>query len=187
MRVGINKPSYIENGQPKQTSYGYLVSGGLQISFLSYRSPLDVVLGLEYFQTEYQSRDKGYSAGDFKISGADAYVAFKLHQPDTDPDRLRPYLKGGLEVLLPLRYSSRNHIKNESTQDRTLLKKQSLGALAGLGVELERKKFGFFVEVVGGYNFSGIYNANAISSSGAREKTEAHFRTFGLRVGARLW
>ena len=89
--------------------------------------------------------------------------------------------------MLPLHYSSKNHSKNESTQDRSLLKKQSLGALAGLGVELERKKFGFFVEVVGGYNFSGIYNANAISSSGAREKTEAHFRTFGLRIGARIW
>lgn len=187
VRVGTNKPSYTEDGQRKETTYGYLVSGGLQLSFLSYRSPLDVVLGLEYFQTEYQSLGNGYSAGDFKISGADAYVAFKLHQPGTDPDRLRPYFKGGLEVLLPLRYSMRDHSQNESTQDRSFLKKQSLGALAGLGVELQRKKFGFFVEVVGGYNFSGIYNANAISSSGAREKTEAHFRTFGLRVGARFW
>lgn len=187
VRAAANKPSYLEDGQAQETAYGYLISGGLQLSFLSYRSPLDVVLGLEYFQTEYQSIHKGYSAGDFKVSGADAYVAFKLHQPGTNPDRLRPYFKGGLEVLLPLRYSFRNHSKNGSTQDRSLLKKQSLGALAGLGVELERKKFGFFVEVVGGYNFSGIYNANAISSSGAREKTEAHFRTFGLRIGARIW
>lgn len=187
VRAAVNKPRYIEDGKHQETSYGYLISSGLQLSFLSYRSPLDVVLGLEYFQTEYQSIHEGYSAGDFKLSGADAYIAFKLHQPGTDPNRLRPYFKGGLEVLLPLRYSMRNHYKNESTQDRTLLKKQILGALAGLGVELERKKFGFFAEVVGGYNFSGIYNANAISSSGARERTEAHLRTFGLRVGARLW
>ena len=187
VRVGANKPSYIENGLDTETTYGYLLSGGLQLSFLSYRSPVDVVLGLEYFQTEYQSLKKGYSAGDFKISGADAYVAFKLHQTGTNPDRLRPYLKGGLEVLLPMRYSLQNHHNNESTRDRSLLKKQSLGALAGLGVELQRKKFGFFVELVGSYNFSGIYNANAISSSGAREKTEAHFRTFGIRMGTRLW
>lgn len=186
-RVGVNKPRYTEDGQDRQTSYGYLASAGLQLSFLSYLHPLDVVLGLEYFQTEYQFLEKGYAAGDFKITGADAYVAFKLHQSGTDPNRLRPYLKGGFEVLLPMSYSLRNHYKVESTRDRSLLKKQSLGALAGIGVEMQKKKFGFFVEIVAGYNFSGIYNANAISSSGARGKTEAQFRTIGIRVGTRLW
>ena len=187
LRVGVNKPNYTENGVARQTTYGYLASAGLQLSFISYLNPLDFVLGLEYFQTEYQLLEKGYAAGDFKIRGADAYVAFKLHQSGTDPNRLRPYLKGGFEVVLPMSYSLQNHYKIESTRDRSLLKKQSLGALAGIGLEMQRSKFGFFVEVMAGYNFSGIYNANAVSSSGARGKTEAHFRTVGVRVGARLW
>ncbi|WP_373331306.1 hypothetical protein [Salmonirosea aquatica] len=187
VRIGINKPKYTEEGKAWETTYGYLTSAGLQVSFLSYLNPLDVVLGLDYFQTEYQSVDKGDPKGDFKISGADAYVAFKLHPTGTDPNRLRPYLKGGFEVLLPMSYSLQNHYKNESTRDRSLLKKQSLGTLAALGIELQKKKFGFFIEIVGGYNFSGIYNANAVSSSGAKGKTEAQFRTAGIRVGARLW
>jgi hypothetical protein len=187
LRMGVNNPSYTEDGVVRETNSGYLASAGLQLSFLSYLNPLDVVLGLEYFQTEYQVLNKGYGAGDFKITGADAYVAFKLHQSDRDPNRLRPYLKGGLEVMLPMSYSLQNHYKMESTRDRSLLKKQSLGALAGIGLEMQRSKFGFFAEAVGGYNFSGIYNANAISSSGAREKTEANFRTVGIRIGARFW
>jgi hypothetical protein len=186
-RVVVNKPKYTEDGVGRETTYGYLASAGLQLSFLSYLYPLDVVLGLEYFQTEYQFLEKGYAAGDFKITGADAYVAFKLHQPGTDPNRLRPYLKGGFDVLLPMSYSLRNHYKVESTRDRSLLKKQSLGALAGMGVEMQKPKFGFFLEIIGGYNFSGIYNANAVSSSGARGKTESQFRTIGIRMGVRLW
>ncbi len=187
LRVGINKPNYIENGETLKTTYGYLASAGLQLSFISYLNPLDFVLGVEYFQTEYQLLEKGNAGGDFKIRGADAYVAFKLHQSGTDPNRLRPYLKGGFEVVLPMSYSLQNHYKIESTRDRSLLKKQSLGALAGIGIEMQRTKYGFFVEVMAGYNFSGIYNANAISSSGARGKTEANFRTIGIRMGARLW
>lgn len=187
VRVGGNKPRYTEDGVGRETTYGYLASAGLQLSFLSYLHPLDVVLGLEYFQTGYQFLEKGYAAGDFKITGADAYVAFKLHQPGTDPNRLRPYLKGGFDVLLPMSYSLRNHYQVESTRDRSLLKKQTLGALAGIGVEMQKPKLGFFVEIVAGYNFSGIYNANAVSSSGARGKTESQFRTIGIRMGARLW
>ncbi len=187
VRMGVNKPKYTEDGVGRETTYGYLASAGLQLSFLSYLNPLDVVLGLEYFQTEYQFLEKGYAAGDFKITGADAYIAFKLHQSGTDPNRLRPYLKGGFDVMLPMSYSLQNHYKVESTRDRSLLKKQSLGALAGIGLEMQKTKFGFFVEVLAGYNFSGIYNANAVSSSGARGKTESQFRTVGIRLGARLW
>ncbi len=190
-RVAANRPKYIEYGVEKNTASGVLASGGVQVSFLSYLNPLDVVIGLEYFQTTYQARgtDMGSDllAGDFSITGADAYLAFKLHQPNTDPDRLRPYLKGGLELLMPLSYSLQNHYRNENTTDRGLLKRQSLGAIGGVGVELHRRRFGFFAEITAGYNFSGIYNANAISQSGSKGKTEANFRTIGVRVGFRVW
>ncbi len=190
-RAAINQPKYIEDGAAKTIASGSFASVGLQASFLSYLNPLDVVIGAEFFQTYYQAlgTDLGpdFPVGDFAVTGADAYLAFKLHQSNTDPNRLRPYLKGGLELLLPLSYSLQNHYRNENTTDRSLLKKQSLGALGGIGVELHRRRFGFFVELTAGYNFSGIYNANAISLSGSKGKTEANFRTAGIRLGVRFW
>lgn len=190
-RVGVNNPLYFDDGLLKETNYGYFVSTGLQLSFLSYLNPLDVVIGAEYFRTKYSAlgttQGPSRSAGDFEVEGADVSVALKLHKTNTDPNRLRPYLKGGIELLLPFGYSMRNHVQYEATNDRRYLKKQSLGALGGIGVELERKKFGYFVEAVFGYNFSGIYNSNFVTSSGSRGKTEANFRTAGLRAGIRFW
>uniref|UniRef100_UPI00359420C6 hypothetical protein n=1 Tax=Persicitalea sp. TaxID=3100273 RepID=UPI00359420C6 len=190
-RVGINNPLYFEDGLLKETNYGYFVSAGLQLSFLSYLNPLDVVIGAEYFRTKYKAlgiaQGRTSSAGDFEVEGADISLALKLHKSNTDPNRLRPYLKGGIEILLPFGYSMTNHDKYESTNDRKFLKKQSLGMLGGLGVELQRKKFGFFVEAIFGYNFSGIYNSNVITVSGSRGKTESNFRTAGLRAGIRFW
>lgn len=191
-RLGTNKPKYTENGAYKGTNYGYFASGGLQVSFLAYESPLDFVVGAEYFRTQYQSlRSTGgveYASGEFDISGADAYVALKLHRANTEPSKLRPYLKGGVEVLIPLTYTFRDYDNvSRSTSDRSFLKKQSLNAIGGMGVELERKHFGFFAEVTMAYNFSGIYNANAISASGSRGVTESYFRMAGLRIGVRLW
>lgn len=190
-RVAINQPKYVEDGVAIPTVSGSFASVGVQASFLSYLNPLDIVIGAEFFQTAYKARgtDMGpdVPVGDFAVTGADAYLAFKLHQPKTDPNRLRPYLKGGLELLLPLSYSLENHYRNENTIDRGLLKKQSLGALGSIGVELHRRRFGFFAEITAGYNFSGIYNANAISQSGSRGKTEANFRTAGIRIGVRFW
>lgn len=190
-RVAANNPLYFDDGLLKETSYGYFVSTGLQLSFLSYLSPLDVVIGAEYFRTRYSAigtkQGQSRSAGDFELEGANMSLALKLHKTNTDPNRLRPYLKGGIEVLLPFGYSLTNHEVYKATNDRRFLKKQSLGALGGIGVELEKKKFGFFVEAVFGYNFSGIYNANYATSSGSRGKTEANFRTAGLRAGIRFW
>lgn len=190
-RVGVNNPRYFDDGLLKETNYGYFVSTGLQLSFLSYLNPLDVVIGAEYFRTKYSAlgttQGHSRSAGDFEVEGADVSVALKVHKTNTDPNRLRPYLKGGIELLLPFGYSMSNHAQYEATNDLRFLKKQSLGALGGIGVERERKKFGFFVEAVFGYNFSGIYNSNFVTSSGSRGKTEANFRTAGLRAGIRFW
>jgi len=190
-RVAVNKPIYFDDGLLKEITYGSFVSTGLLLSFLSYLNPLDVVIGAEYFRTKYSAlgtvRGQSRSAGDFEVEGADVSVALKLHKTNTDPNRLRPYLKGGIELLLPFGYSLANHEVYYNTNNRKFLKKQSLGALGGIGVELERKKFGFFVEAVLGYNFSGIYNANYVTSSGSRGKTEANFRTVGLRAGIRFW
>ncbi len=190
-RVALNNPLYFDDGLLKETNFGYFVSTGLQLTFLSYVSPVDVVIGAEYFRTKYSvlstKQGQSRSAGDFEIEGADLTVGLKLHKTNTDPNRLRPYLKGGIELLLPFGYSLTNHETYEATNDRRFLKKQSLGASGGFGIELERKKFGFFVEAVFGYNFSGIYNSNFVTSSGSRGKTESHFRTAGLRAGLRFW
>ncbi|GHB81099.1 hypothetical protein [Persicitalea jodogahamensis] len=190
-RVAFNNPVYFDNGLLNETNFGYFVSTGLQVSFLSYLNPVDVVIGAEYFRTKYSvlstTQGQSRSAGDFEVEGADAFVALKLHKPNTDPNKLRPYLKGGIEMLLPFGYSLTNHDMYEATSDRRFLKKQSLGATAGFGIEMEKKKFGFFVEAVFGYNFSGIYNSNFVTSSGSRGKTEANFRTAGLRAGIRFW
>jgi hypothetical protein len=192
LRVLANKPRYTQDGADRPTAYGYFTSAGLQVSFLSGSNPLDLVVGAEYFRTQYQSLrvDGGaeYKASEFDISGADAYVALKLHKPRTDPDRLRPYLKVGAEVLLPLLYSEINHEDiYKSTNDRSLIKKQLLMASGAIGFEVERKRFGFFAEATTAYNFSGIYNTNAVNSSGARGTTEAYFRAIGVRMGIRFW
>jgi len=191
-RLSANKPKYTEDGTYKNTTYGYLASGGLQLSFLAYESPLDFVVGAEYFRTEYQSvRTSGgveYASGEFDISGATAFVALKLHRTNTEPSKIRPYLKGGMEVLLPVAYQFVDFDNvPRSTMNSSLLKKQSLNAMGGIGIELQRKGFGFFAEVTMAYNFSGIYNANAISASGSRGVTESYFRMAGLRVGVRFW
>ncbi len=192
LRILANKPKYTEDGVARQTSYGYFTSAGLQLSFLSVETPLDLILGAEYFRTQYQSLRSDLTvqgaAGEFDISGADAFVALKLHKPRIEPDRLRPYLKVGVEFLLPFTYNHANFDNvYESTNDRSLLKKQSLMASGALGFEVERNKYGFFAEVTTAYDFSGIYNANAVTASGARGSTEAYFRGIGLRVGVRFW
>ncbi|TDB67483.1 hypothetical protein [Arundinibacter roseus] len=191
-RLLANKPKYTEEGVGKATGYGYFTSAGLQLTFLSYESPLDFVLGVEYFRTEYQSlqiiQSKEYTSSEFDISGAAMHVAVKVHKPNANASKFRPYLKGGVELLMPMSYA-RIDLENvsNSTNNRLLLKKQSLNALGGVGVEIQRKKFGFFVEATLGYNFSGLYNSNFITSSGSKGITESYFRMAGIRTGIRFW
>ncbi len=192
VRVMANKPKLTEEGTDKPTGYGYFTSTGLQLSFLSNESPVDFVLGVEYFKTEYQSlqtiQGKDYTSSEFDISGASMHVAVKVHQINTDARKIRPYLKGGAELLFPMSYS-RVDLENvsNSTTNIGLLKKQSLHVLGSVGIEKQRKKFGYFFEVTLGYNFSGIYNSNAITSGGAKGMTESYFQMAGIRTGIRFW
>jgi hypothetical protein len=190
LRIAGNQPAYSENNQSTRTSVGHFISGGLQLSLMTYSSPVDVLLGTGYFRTQFQSlvpvNGAEYAASQVEVAGMEAYVALKFHKPSVDPDRLRPYLSVGLEGQLPVSYSRQDFLTNTSTRDRSQLKKQSLGAMGALGVELQRTRFGFFAELVGTYNFSGLYNRTVLST-GSSDLREAYFRTLGLRMGVRLW
>ncbi|GAB2780748.1 hypothetical protein GCM10027275_25390 [Rhabdobacter roseus] len=191
LRVSLNKPAYTENDVKETTGAGYHTAAGLQLSFITHKNPVDFVVGADFFRTQYQSlgtvQGTSYATNEFDISGLNVHAAIKLHRPNTAPERLRPYLKLGVESIFPLSYHRQDFISARSTNDRSLLKKQSLAALGAAGVEIQRKKFGFFAEVAGTYNFSGIYNTNAINGASTQSRSEAYFRTLGVRVGVRLW
>ncbi|HEV7348383.1 hypothetical protein [Telluribacter sp.] len=191
LRIAGNKPQYSEDGTTKGTNTGYYTSGGLQLSLLSKNKPVGVVLGAEYFRTQYQSvveiNEATYAASQFDITGFDAYAALKIQKPAKSTDRLRPYLKIGAEGVVPTSYHRQDFLSSGSTNNLDYLKKYSLGAMGAVGIELQRTGFGFFAEVTGTYNFSGIYKSRALTASGTAELSEAYFRTLGIRMGVRLW
>ena len=90
-RVGVNSPRYFDDGLLKETNYGPFVSTGLQLTFLSYLNPLDVVIGAEYFRTKYSAlgtkQGQSQSAGGFRGGRGGSVGGFETAQ---DQNRREP-------------------------------------------------------------------------------------------------
>lgn len=186
------KPTYTVGDKAQEMSIWHHISGGLQLSLISHTSPADFSIGAEYFQTQFQSlgsiNDTKYVLEDFSLKGVNGFATIKLHKANTDPERWRPYIKFGLEAMIPLSYRYENYASRSIIESKDQLSSQSFSGIGGIGIELQRKHFGCFLELYGSYNFTGIYNANATNlSTTLNSSISANIHRAGIRLGVRLW
>jgi hypothetical protein len=183
--VGTNKPAY----QYKRMSYGLVTTGGIEASFIDHHNPVDVVLGAEYLNTFYYALDnEAYTTERYQLDGVSLSLVVKLHLPNTNPNRVRPYLKIGREEIIPVNYEFENYSTSVIVKDRKQLKKTVSSIQGGFGLEMQRKRFGFFVEGSFNYGIGGLYN-KSIANQGVNTDTPsgAYFRRAAARFGLRFW
>lgn len=186
------KPTYTIGDKKQEMTVWHHISAGLQLSLINHSSPVDLSIGAEYFQTQFQSlgtiKDTKYVLEEFSLRGINGFATVKIHKGNTDPDRWRPYLKIGAEAMVPLSYRYENYTTRTIIEDKKQLSPQSFSGIGGIGIELQRKHFGCFLEVFGSYNFSSIYNVNASNpSTTLNSSINAHIHRAGVRIGVRLW
>ncbi|NBB19320.1 hypothetical protein GVN20_08150 [Runella sp. CRIBMP] len=186
------KPNYRVGNKTQEMSIWHLISGGLQLSLISHSSPVDFSVGAEYFETQFQSlgtiKETKYVLEDFALKGVNGFATMKLHKAITDPNRWRPYVKLGIEGMIPLSYRYVHYTSGKIIDDKEQLNAQSFSGIGGIGIELQRKRFGCFLELFGSYNFTGIYNANATNPSATLNSSiSANIHRAGVRLGVRVW
>lgn len=186
------KPTYTVGDKTQEMTIWHHISGGLQLSLISHSSPVDFSIGAEYFQTQFQSlgmlKDTKYVLEDFSLKGVNGFATMKLHKRITDPNRWRPYVKLGVEAMVPLSYRYEHYASGKVIDDREQLNAQSFSGIGGIGIEIQRKRFGCFLELFGNYNFTGIYNANATNpSTTLNSSISANIHRAGVRLGVRVW
>lgn len=186
------KPNYRVGNKTQEMSIWHLISGGLQLSLISHSSPVDFSVGAEYFETQFQSlgtiKETKYVLEDFALKGVNGFATMKLHKAITDPNRWRPYIKLGIEGMIPLSYRYEHYASGKIIDDKEQLNAQSFSGIGGIGIELQRKRFGCFLELFGSYNFTGIYNANATNPSATLNSSiSANIHRAGVRLGVRVW
>ncbi len=169
---------------------GWSSSAGAQFTFIDHKNPIDFTIGVEYFNTNYYSEQSAGSVMEnFTLSGANALVAIKLHKPNTNPDKIRPYLKIGTEMLIPTSYEYESFSVFQKVSGTDQLKKTMLSVTGAVGLEIQKKHFGAFAEVFGNYGLgNSIYNSSLSHVVTAQnQKVEARIVKVGLRIGFRLW
>ncbi|WP_157585242.1 hypothetical protein [Runella zeae] len=186
------KPTYTIGDKTQEMTIWYHISGGLQLSLISHSSPVDFSIGAEYFQTQFQSlgtiKETKYVLEDFSLKGVNGFAVMKLHKGITDPNRWRPYVKLGVEAMVPLSYRYEHYATGKVIDNREQLNSQSFSGIGGIGIELQRKHVGCFLELFGSYNFTGIYNANATNPSiTLNSSISANIHRAGVRLGFRFW
>ncbi|MCF0059204.1 hypothetical protein [Dyadobacter sp. CY356] len=185
-----NLPKYSIAGVARKMGNGWSSSAGAQFTFIDHKNPVDFTIGVEYFNTNYYSEQSAGSVMEnFTLSGANALVAIKLHKPNTNPDKIRPYLKIGTEMLIPTSYEYESFSVFQKVSGTEQLKKTMLSVTGAFGLEIQKKHFGAFAEVFGNYGLgNSIYNSSLSHVVTAQnQKVEARIVKFGLRFGIRLW
>ena len=188
--VARNMPKYSVAGVSRKMGSGWSSSAGAQFSFIDHKNPADFTIGLEYFTTNYYSEQSGGSVMEnFDLSGASVLVAIKLHQVNTNPDKFRPYLKVGTEILIPTSYEYENFSNFQKASGTDQLQKTMLSVTGAVGMEIQKQHFGAFAEVFGNYGLeNSIYNASLTHVLTAQnQKLEARIVKVGVRIGLRLW
>ena len=185
-----NMPKYSVAGVARKMGGGWSSSAGAQFTFIDHKNPVDFTIGAEYFTTNYSTEQSAGSVMEnFTLSGANALVAIKLHKPNTNPDKIRPYLKVGSEMLIPTSYEYESFSVFKKVSGTDQLKKTMLSVTGAVGLEIQKKHFGVFAEVFGNYGLgNSIYNSSLSHVVTAQnQKVEARIVKFGIRAGFRLW
>lgn len=183
--VATNKPSYKIASQRQKMDYGPLASGGINFSFIDHHNPIDVSAGVKYIYTSYRTvNEDDYADGGYRLGGVGVSLNIKIHPSNTNPNKIRPYFSIGREEIIPLMYEYENYSTQEVIQGRRKLKNLISSVQGGVGLEMQKKHFGFFVEASGSYGMGGMYSSRDLEP-GAK-KIDGRFRRLGLDFGVRF-
>lgn len=186
--VASNIPKYKIGDTSKKMGNGSTISAGVQFSFIDHKNPVDFIIGLEYFKTNYYSEDVQESLlEDFSMSGANVILAIKFHKPNTDPNRIRPYIKLGSEILIPVSYNYENYSTFIKVDNTDQIQKTILSVTGAVGMEIQKKHFGAFIEGFSSYGLGSIYNSKVTHLTTTNQKIDAKLIKLGVRIGLRLW
>ncbi|WP_221392774.1 PorT family protein [Dyadobacter sp. NIV53] len=186
---GTNYPVYKIANSDVKMSYGLVTSGGIDISFIDHHNPVDLVAGVEYLHTQYEAlNNEGFAKEGYKLDGVSLSLVIKIHPSNTNPDKIRPYIKIGREEIIPVSYQYDNYATSVTKRDKGPLNTLVSSIQGGFGLEMQKKDFGFFVEGIVNYGLNGIYDnrPSSLAASG-NQQIEAKFRRVGLKVGLRFW
>ncbi|SEJ78830.1 hypothetical protein SAMN05216327_1207 [Dyadobacter sp. SG02] len=182
------RPHYKIGDAERDMAMGWMATAGVELTYIDHKNIAEFVAGVHYFRTNYYSNGAfGSTNEDFTIQGVTGSLGIKLHLPNTRPESIRPYLKFGPEVHIPVSYTYRNYSTSATTDGVDQLQKTVLSIYGGLGMEIQKKQFGAFVEVLAAPGLGNIYNSGVSHLSTAKEKVEASLTRFGIKLGLRLW
>ncbi len=167
--------------------YGY--SGGVRFDNISLKSPISFGASVAYTSILIYGLDDDlqYANEQFSFNYAEANIMLKLHSPKQYKGRIRPYLHGGLSILIPVSYQYQNNISN--IQDNTL--KALAGTVklpkGGLGVEWQKPRFGLAIEGYYGSFADDLFISPTQQTTNKRGYTSPLNRIIGVTLGLRFW
>lgn len=187
--IGTNKPSYKVADQNQKMSYGLVTSGGIEFSFIDHHNPIDIVAGLEYINTYYSALNNGGLAIEgYKIDGVNLSLNIKIHPSNTNFNKIRPYFKIGRDGIIPLSYQYENYSTRVKINDKQQLRNVISSIQGAVGLEMQKKHFGYFIEGGVNYGINGIYDKSVLGPNGAgSDQNSANFRRFVIKLGLRFW
>lgn len=181
-------PEYSVGGVKREMATGWMASGGIALAYIDHKNLAEFQVGVEYFQTSfYSTGTTGSTLEDFSITGVNASLGIKLHLPNTNPRKLRPYVRFGPELQVPLTYKYENHSTLTESDDVEDLQKSMLFFSGGLGLEIQKVHFGAFIEAFGAAGLGSIYKSEVPHLSATFQKIEARYNKFGVKIGVRFW
>jgi hypothetical protein len=184
--VAVNKPSYKIASQRMKMDFGPLASGGINFSFIDHHNPVDISAGVKYIYTSYRTINADdYADGGYRLGGVGLSLHIKIHPSNTNPAKIRPYFSVGREEIIPLMYEYENYSTQEIVRGRRKLKNLISSVQGGVGLEMQKKHFGVFVEASGSYGMGGLYSSRNLDPGAT--KIEGRFRRLGLDFGVRFY
>lgn len=182
-------PKYSVGDVKKNMATGWMASGGIGLSLIDHKNLAEFFAEVQYFKTNYYSTESTSKSAveDFTIGGAIVSLGIKLHKPNTNPQKLRPYFRFGPEIQIPLSYQYKNYSTSTGSDGLEDLQKTLLFLSGGLGIEIQKERFGAFIEAFGAAGLGNIYNSGVSHLSSSKQKVDARFNKFGVKVGVRLW
>jgi hypothetical protein len=181
-------PNYSVGDVKRDMATGWMATGGIALAYIDHRNLAEFLVGVEYFKTSfYSTGTSGSTLEDFSIDGVNASLGIKLHLPNTNPRKIRPYLRFGPELQVPLSYRYINHSTFAESDDIEDLQKTMLFLSGALGIEIQKVRFGAFIEAFGAAGLGSIYKSEVPHLSTTHQKIEAGFNKFGVKIGLRFW
>lgn len=185
---GITPQLKIQNSL-KKVEIGSNLSAGFEVAWNGQNNDIiSLVLGMEYMHSNFTRLEStGSLSEDFTLKGANGLLAVKIMSPRHQSGKMRPYLKLGTELYIPLNYHYENHSTLTTVTSKNEIQKSVLSLVGAAGLELQRPKFGMIIEFFGGYGLGSIYNSNLKHISTTGEDVDLRIHKVGLRTGFRFW